>query len=219
LLWVAEFFSGSWECRFRSSFCLHYSLARGSYQSAAPTGGLVGLSMPSRMIGPDVRHGALEAAQRLKTARSAHAHVRGTTAQFYDWLGHLKRGHLPEGPPVWICGDCHVGNLGPLAHSDGRVVIQISPFAARLSAEEARGVRYVRPELVAEVEFRAWTADGHLRHASFRGLREDKPAQEVTREASKIAAPATKPPTKWVPRNYDCPVLVARFLESEFCQP
>lgn len=58
-----------------------------------------------------------------------------------------------------------------------------SPFAGKLTADEARGVRYVRPELVAEVEFRAWTADGILRHASFRGLREDKPAAEVVRES------------------------------------
>ncbi|WP_020179441.1 DNA ligase D [Methylopila sp. M107] len=65
-----------------------------------------------------------------------------------------------------------------------------SPFAEKLQAAEARGVRYVRPELVAEVEFRAWTGDHHLRHASFRGLREDKPAAEVVREA----APAGKAP-------------------------
>jgi len=59
-----------------------------------------------------------------------------------------------------------------------------SPFSRPLTAEEGRGgVRFVRPELVAEVEFRAWTADGHLRHASFRGLREDKPAEDVVREA------------------------------------
>jgi uncharacterized protein (DUF2252 family) len=32
---------------------------------------------------------------------------------------------LPEGPPVWICGDCHIGNLGPVAGVDGRVAIQI----------------------------------------------------------------------------------------------
>lgn len=59
-----------------------------------------------------------------------------------------------------------------------------SPFERKLTADEARRVRYVRPEVVAEVEFRAWTADGILRHASFRGLREDKPAREIVREAS-----------------------------------
>ncbi|MGD9659477.1 MAG: DNA ligase D, partial [Methylocystis sp.] len=57
-----------------------------------------------------------------------------------------------------------------------------SPFGARLSAEAARHVRYVRPQLVAEVEFRGWTADHMLRHASFRGLREDKQARDVVRE-------------------------------------
>jgi len=63
-----------------------------------------------------------------------------------------------------------------------RIRISASPFIDRLDAEEARLVRYVRPELVAEVEFRAWTADGVLRHASFRGLREDKAATEIVRE-------------------------------------
>lgn len=63
-----------------------------------------------------------------------------------------------------------------------------APFAKSLTAEQARGARYVRPELVAEVEFRAWTADAHLRHASFHGLREDKPATEIVEEA----APRTK---------------------------
>ena len=76
-----------------------------------------------------------------------------------------------------------------------------SPFAGKLTAEEARGVRYVRPELVAEVEFRAWTADGNLRHASFRGLREDKPAGEIVREtppARDAKAPAAKPQRRTV---------------------
>ena len=67
-----------------------------------------------------------------------------------------------------------------------------SPFARKLSAEEARDVRFVRPELVAEIEFRAWTAEGRIRHASFRGLREDRLAKEVIRETG-AAAPAEKP--------------------------
>jgi bifunctional non-homologous end joining protein LigD len=63
--------------------------------------------------------------------------------------------------------------------------VKENPFATKLTAEEHRGVRFVRPELVAEVEFRAWTADGHLRHASFRGLREDKNPLEIVRETPK----------------------------------
>lgn len=66
-----------------------------------------------------------------------------------------------------------------------RMRISASPFAEKLTAEGSRLARYVRPELVAEVEFRAWTADGHLRHASFRGLREDKAANEIVREIPK----------------------------------
>jgi bifunctional non-homologous end joining protein LigD len=45
-----------------------------------------------------------------------------------------------------------------------------------------KNVHWVKPELVAEVEFTEWTSEGHLRHPSFHGLREDKPARAVTRE-------------------------------------
>ena len=72
---------------------------------------------------------------------------------------------------------------GELRDRLDRMRIDENPFSRRLTADEARGVRFVRPELVAEVEFRAWTADGLLRHASFRGLREDKPAGDVVRES------------------------------------
>lgn len=60
-----------------------------------------------------------------KMAASAHAYVRGSTAQFYRWLEESDARVVPKGPPVWICGDCHVGNLGPLADSEGKVHIQI----------------------------------------------------------------------------------------------
>ncbi|WP_407521408.1 DUF2252 family protein [Methylobacterium oryzisoli] len=75
--------------------------------------------------GPEERAAVLERQRTLKMARSAHAYVRGNTLKFYEWLDGLSRGTLPEGPPVWICGDCHLGNLGPLAGADGRVDIQV----------------------------------------------------------------------------------------------
>ncbi|BCH17834.1 MAG: DNA ligase D [Mesorhizobium sp.] len=79
-----------------------------------------------------------------------------------------------------------------------RIRVPSSPFDERLAAGEARQVRYVRPELVAEVEFRAWTADGILRHASFRGLREDKPAKEIVRETPKTSKAAPQPQRRTV---------------------
>jgi bifunctional non-homologous end joining protein LigD len=75
--------------------------------------------------------------------------------------------------------------------------IDKSPFAEKLSSDAARGVVFVEPKLVAEVEFRAWTADGNLRHAAFRGLREDKLAKDVTREAAP-SAKAEKPQARKV---------------------
>jgi uncharacterized protein (DUF2252 family) len=67
----------------------------------------------------------LMAAQNRKMAASAQAFVRGSTTRFYEWLEASGRRPLPEGPPIWICGDCHVGNLGPLASADGAIAIEI----------------------------------------------------------------------------------------------
>lgn len=78
-----------------------------------------------KTVRPADRLSELRLHQTLKMARSAHAYVRGSTVQFYEWLESQKRGALPEGPTVWICGDCHAGNLGPVAALDGRVAIQI----------------------------------------------------------------------------------------------
>jgi bifunctional non-homologous end joining protein LigD len=55
-----------------------------------------------------------------------------------------------------------------------------SPFADEI---RERGVTWVRPELVGEVGFSEWTEDGRLRHPRFLGLRDDKLAPDVVREA------------------------------------
>ena len=57
-----------------------------------------------------------------------------------------------------------------------------SPFTNPPTGTGARGVHWVRPELVAEVEFGSWTLEGRIRHASFQGLREDKDPEEIARE-------------------------------------
>ena len=55
-------------------------------------------------------------------------------------------------------------------------------------------LHWTKPELVAEVAFSGWTHEGHVRHAVFVGLREDKPARNVDRElATCVAAPAPEP--------------------------
>ncbi len=73
---------------------------------------------------PDDRADILIARQRRKMARSAQTYVRGSTKQFYAWLSQDGR-VLPTGPSIWICGDCHYGNLGPVANAKGEVSILI----------------------------------------------------------------------------------------------
>jgi len=64
--------------------------------------------------------------------------------------------------------------------------VRSTPFE-KPPAEALRGAIWVKPELVAEVNFSNWTADNLVRQASFQGLREDKPASEVVREEAPAA--------------------------------
>jgi uncharacterized protein (DUF2252 family) len=66
--------------------------------------------------------------RNAKMARSSHAYVRGNTLKFYEWLEDGDRSAVLAGPDIWICGDCHVGNLGPVADPTGKVEIQIRDF-------------------------------------------------------------------------------------------
>ena len=76
-------------------------------------------------IPPANRAQMLEEKRLAKMAESAHRYVRGNTRQFYEWLQSTSGKSVPQGPAIWICGDCHVGNIGPLANANGKVEIQI----------------------------------------------------------------------------------------------
>lgn len=70
------------------------------------------------------------------------------------------------------------------------LVISHAPLA-KLPAASIKGVRWVVPSTVAEVRFASWTTKHLVRQASFQGLREDKPAEQVMRETNNAAQPQT----------------------------
>lgn len=71
------------------------------------------------------RTASLVALRNCKMARSVRSYVRGNTLHYYEWLTSITGRALPQGPAIWIGGDCHLGNLGPVASTQGQIEIQI----------------------------------------------------------------------------------------------
>jgi bifunctional non-homologous end joining protein LigD len=89
-----------------------------------------------------------------------------------------------------------------------RPLIRPKPaFANPPTGAEARGVTWVEPRLIAQVQFRDWTGDDVIRHTSFRGLREDIDPTTITREPSNT--PRADPPKPAQPREVEAPRLTS----------
>lgn len=63
-----------------------------------------------------------------------------------------------------------------------RLAPLVSPASPFIDLKRRARAVWVRPDCVMRAEFQMWTRDGRLRHASYRGLREDKDARDVVRE-------------------------------------
>jgi bifunctional non-homologous end joining protein LigD len=180
---------------------------RGDHWSVPPAflGGGAAVLSATRAQGLEGVVAKRRASPYLPGRRSDHwlklKHVHRTSAVVAGWkpgeggragrIGSLLLGqHGPEG--LEFVG--HVGTgfrsatLAMLGQRLEPLRRDTTPYATPVPPEHARTAVWVEPQVVVEVEYTEWTRDGRLRHPSYKGLRDDVPAEEVVREGARVTA-------------------------------